>query len=399
MIINFFSIVLVALLFISASFYGVLTIPLPTQDIILLLSLVTLVIYLKEFKSKTLHEDRNFYYFFLYAFIMSLFMAYLNFGQPIVYSMRVARLLIVYAVLLIALNVLLQNFDIKKAYPFMIFVSFIIIAINFYVYITGDISFLVEEVGVLKRLGEIRITIGTFTSIIFIFYFYHKLKENKAFIIPLLGLLLTMVVVSKTRSVLFPILIIMLIPLLRAHKAQVFKVWMVLGGIVLLSFIFLGYEKSILSPILDLFSLLVEESQTVKNSNVNIRGLELVYFWNFLDIKSMIFGYGMENIQFKELYASHFYLSDIGLFKIFYYHGVIGFSLYIFMYWRLYKVSKKQDTALHFTGRAIVYFQILSPSNIFLYTTEYMFLFFVVYILVKNSNKKMQSILNLKEKI
>jgi len=208
-----------------------------------------------------------------------------------------------------------------------------------------------------------------------------------------------MVVVSKTRSVLFPILIIMLIPLLRAHKAQVFKVWMVLGGIVLLSFIFLGYEKSILSPILDLFSLLVEESQTVKNSNVNIRGLELVYFWNFLDIKSMIFGYGMENIQFKELYASHFYLSDIGLFKIFYYHGFIGLSLYIFMYWRLYNVSKKQDTALHFTGRAIVYFQILSPSSIFFYTTEYMFLFFVVYVLLKNSNLKVQSMSNTKGKI
>lgn len=391
MTINVFHISLAILFFLASSFFGLITLPIPVHDGILIISLGVLLFYSKELGKYTFYEDRYFHYFFMYSFIAALVMSYLNFNQPIVYSLRTARLLVIYIILIFTLNILLKNFQIKKAYPFIILVSVIIMFISFYVYFTGDTSMLSENTTVLKRLGEIRITIGTFTSIIFIFFLYHQIKEDKWLIFPLLGLLLTMVVVSKTRSVLFPILIIMLIPLLRGYKAQIIKVWMVFGVIFLISFMVSGYEKSILSPIINLFTLLVEESQTVKNSNVNIRGLELAYFWSFLDFKSIIFGYGMENILYKELYVSHFYLSDIGLFKIFYQHGIIGLFLYILMLWKLYKVSKMSDSALHLTGRSIVYFQILSPSSVFVYTPEYMFLLFVVYILVKNDNKSMLS--------
>jgi hypothetical protein len=344
----------------------------------------------KELNGKFINEDRYFHYFFLYSFFASLVMAYLNYGQPILFSMRAARLLIIYSILLLALNVLLNNFQIKKLYPFVMLVSFIIIAINFYVYLTGDTSILSEDAKVLTRLGEIRVVIGTFTIIVFILFSYHHIKESKWFILPLLGLLLTVVVVHKTRSALFPLLIIMIIPLLRVYKAQFFKFWMFFAVLVILSFIISGYEKSIISPITDLFMLLIEESQTVKHSNVNIRGLELAYFWNFLDAKSIIFGYGMDNVQYKELYVSHFYLSDIGLFKIFYLHGIVGSLLFIAMLWRLYRVSKVSNSAIHLTGRSLVYFQILSPSSVFVYSPEYMFLLFVIYVLVKNRNKDIQ---------
>ena len=394
MIINIFNISLVILFFLTSSIFGLITLPMPAHDGILVISLIVLLFYSRVFNKKVLYEDRYFHYFFIYSFIATLIMAYLNFSQPILYSARSGRLLLTYVVLIMALNILLKNFKIKSTYPFMVLVSMLIIAINFYVYATGDISILSDNTTVLTRLGEVRITIGTFTSIIFILFFYHQLKENKWLIFPLLGLLLTMIVVSKTRSVLFPILIIMLLPLLRVYKAEVIKIWAVFGVIIIISFIVSGYEKSILSPIIDLITLLVEESQTVKHSNVNIRRMELAYFWNFLDVKSMIFGYGMENKLYRELYVSHYYLTDIGIFKVFYQHGLIGFVLYIMMYWRLYVVSKVSNTALHLTGRSIVYFQILSPSSIFVYTLEYMFLFFIVYILIKHANNRESNIRN-----
>ena len=384
--INIFYIFLGGLFFISSSFFGLIDLPFPMHDGMLIISLLVLIFYSKELDKNSFYQDRYFHYFFIYSFIATLIMAYLNFGQPMIYSIRVGRILITYSILLLALNILLKNFNIKKAYIFIWIVSFIIMFINFYVYATGDTSILGENATILKRLGEIRITIGTFTSIIFIFFLYYKVKENKWFIIPLVGLLLIMIIVSKTRSVLFPVLIIMLIPLLRGHKAQILKLWIGFGVIVLISFMISGYEKSILSPIINLLILLVEESQTVKSSNVNIRGLELAYFWSFLDFKSIIFGYGMENVLYKDLYLEHFYLSDIGLFKIFYLHGIIGSILYILLLWRLYKVSKVSSSAMHLTGRSIIYFQILSPSSVFVYTTEYMFLLFIVYILVKNFN-------------
>jgi hypothetical protein len=385
--IDLFAIILAAIYMISASFWGVMSFPIPTQDGILILSFFVLLFYIKYFDKKSIYEDRNFHYFLWYGFLASIVMAYLNFGQPVIYSMRAARILVIYSILIMALNIFLKNFQLKKAYPFIIFISFLIIFLNIYVYATGDTSFLVDGVGVLKRLGEIRVTIGTFSSIVFAIFFFHKIKDNKAFLVPLLGLLFVMIVVSKTRSVVFPVLIIMLIPLLRIHKAQVIKVWMIFTAIVLLSLVFSDFEKSILSPIIDLVNLLISESHTVKRSNINIRGIELAYFWHFLDVKSMIFGYGMANTQFKELYDSHYYLSDIGLFNVFYYHGVIGSILFIMMHWRLYKVSKVKESALHLTGRGIVYFQILSLNSVFLYSPEYMVLFFIMYILIKNDNK------------
>jgi hypothetical protein len=306
--------------------------------------------------------------------------------------MRAARLFLIYMVLLFSLNILLTNFNIKKLYPFIMIMSFVIVVINFYVFLTGDTSILTDDTKILKRLGEIRIVVGAFSVIVFVLFSYHHLKEYKWFIFPLIGLLLTVVVVHKTRSALFPLLIIMIIPLLRVYKAQVFKFWIFVVVIVIISFMLSGYEKSIISPITDLFMLLVEESQTVKHSNVNIRGLELAYFWNFLDLKSIVFGYGMENIQYKELYVSNFYLSDIGIFKIFYLHGIIGLLLYIGMLWRLYSVSKVSNSAIHLTGRSIVYFQILSLSSVFVYSPEYMFLLYVIYILVKNSNRKIKNV-------
>ena len=387
MTINIFHIALVSLFFIASSFFGLVAFPLNIIDALALISIIIIIFYNKEFLKHTLYEDKHFYIFFMYAFFMSIIMAYLNFGQPLFYSISAARMFIIYGLLIVALNIMLKNFDIKRAHIFMLIISFIIIFINLYVYTTEDISILVENVGILRRLGEIRITIGTFTAIIFIFYFYYALNKYKWMIIPLLGLLLVMIVVFKTRSVLFPVLIILLLPLLRAHKSQILKTWMIFTLIIVISFIATGYEKSILSPIVKLFTLLMEESQSAKNLSSNIRGIELVYYWNFLDIKSIIFGYGMDNKQFKELYDANFFLTDIGLFNIFYYHGILGSFLYIGMLWRLYSVSKIDNSALHMTGRSIVYFQILSPNSVFMYSPGYMLLLFIVYILVKNDNK------------
>jgi len=389
MIINIFSILLITLFVISSSFYGLIGLPFPIYDGMLLISLFVIFAYSTELYKNILHEDRYFHTFFIYTFVMSAIMAYIDFAQPLGYGLRASRILLMYSVLLVALNIMLKNFEIKKAHIFMIFLTFVIMFLNIYVYATGDTSMLVNGFGVLKRLGEIRVIIGTFTSIIFVFYFYYALKEHKWMILPLVGLLFTMIVIAKTRSVIFPIVIILLIPLLRAHKANVFKIWMVFAAVIILSFIVSGYEKSILSPLIDLVNLLVEESQTSKHSNVNVRGVELAYFWNFLDIKSIILGYGMENHLFIQQYNKHFFLEDIGLFKIFYLHGIVGLVMYFGMLWKLYRVSKASDTAIHMTGRSIVYFQILSPSSVFLYVPEYMLLVLIVYVLVKNENKKL----------
>ena len=94
----------------------------------------------------------------------------------------------------------------------------------------------------------------------------------------------------------------------------------------------------------------------------------------------------MDNKAFKILYYENFYLSDLGIFKVFYLHGIIGLLLFIGIYYQMYKQASLAETSVHKTGKALVLFQLFAPSLNFTYHIEGMFMFFIIYILIKNYN-------------
>lgn len=106
-----------------------------------------------------------------------------------------------------------------------------------------------------------------------------------------------------------------------------------------------------------------------------------------MNIASVIFGYGMEADRLA-LYYERFYLSDVGMFKIFYYHGLLGLSLYFLVLKRFFNESALGNTSIHKFGRYIVYFQFVAPTLTMLYTITGMLFFFIIYIYLTTINQR-----------
>ncbi|HIP11473.1 MAG TPA: hypothetical protein EYG73_02015 [Arcobacter sp.] len=217
-------------------------------------------------------------------------------------------------------------------------------------------------------------------------YFYETAKKNKFDLMIFIGLFLVLLIISKTRSIILPIVFIIFLNMLNLKVNKNLYKWLGIIGAFVLSLFIMDFESSILSPITNLIDFLLEESGK-DVSNVSIRLLELNYFWNFMDLKSIIFGYGIDNKLIVDLYYEKYYLSDLGIFKIFYYHGIIGSILFITILYKLYVESKKANTYIHLYGKSFIIFQILSPTLTFVYSIPGMLIFIITYILIKNNNQ------------
>ena len=99
-----------------------------------------------------------------------------------------------------------------------------------------------------------------------------------------------------------------------------------------------------------------------------------------------IFGYGME-IDRAAMYNENLYLSDVGIFKIFYYHGIIGLFLFLKLLRDLYSESKKDHSPFHIFTRYLVYFQFLSPTLTILYTPVGILIFLTTFLKIKQINE------------
>jgi len=129
-----------------------------------------------------------------------------------------------------------------------------------------------------------------------------------------------------------------------------------------------------------------------KSGNTQYRIEELNFFLNKLDLKSFFLGYGIDNQKVVQLYNNNninYYLSDLGIFRTFYYHGLIGLSIFIKCMYDLYKESKIGLTIFHRFGRGFVLFQLLSlTTQTFFYNTDIMMIFLTLFACLKIINNR-----------
>lgn len=371
----------------SVYFYFLLDIEALQKDIIFIISLLILILNIKYIKSFFKLEDKYIYLFALYGILSTCFMASFNYGQPILYSLLASRILLIIAVLYIALNFILNNISLSTLYKIAFSIAMFLVSFSFYLYMSNNLSILYIDTTYAFRLGTVRLTIAPETLIVLLIFFYYHTKEKFISYIPFVGLLLTLIFVDKTRATLIAILVILFISFIDLKKKKNLYSLITLIIISILSIIFTNFESSIFQPLLDMYERTQQEVSS-GSGNVNVRALELAYFWDFLDINSMIFGYGMDNKTFKVLYYEHFYLSDLGIFKVFYLHGIIGLLLFLGIHYQMYKQASKHDTSLHKTGKALVLFEFFAPTLNWAYHIEGMMLYFIFYILIKNYNER-----------
>lgn len=357
------------------------------KDSIFLISILIIAFNIKYIKQIYDPKDKYIYIFAIYSFIASIIMALFNFNQPVVYSMFASRILLIIMTLYIAVIFLLKNITEVTLYRLTFTIAMFLILFNFYLYFSGNLSILYIDTTYAFRLGEIRLTIASQSVIVLLLFFYFHSKEKALSYIPFLGLLAVLIIVDKTRASIIAILIILFLSMLNIKDVKTLRNWLVVIFIILFSSLIGGFESSLISPLTDIYYATQNEVQKGAG-NVNVRAMELAYFWNRLDFYSMIFGYGMDNHQFKFLYYKHFYLSDLGIFKVFYLHGAIGLLFFGGIYLAMYREASKGISAIHKTGQALVLFQVLSPTLNFTYSIQGMLMFFVLYILIKKLNNK-----------
>jgi len=355
------------------------------KDIIFLISSFVILLNIKYIKIVFTREDKYIYLFAIYAVLSTCFMSAFNFGQPFIYSLLASRLLLIIVVMYISLNFLLKGINLKSLYKVAYVVSIFLVLFSFYLYFSKNLSILYIDTTYAYRLGAIRLTIAPMTLITMLLFFYFHTKQNSLSYIPFIGLISMLVVIDKTRSSLIAVILILLIFSINLKDKKNFKKLYIFFLIVVLSIIFTNFESSIFQPFINMYEHTQNEVAS-GSGNVNVRAMEFAYFLKFLDIPSMIFGYGMDNHAYKYLYYSKFYLSDLGIFKVFYLHGIIGLLLFIGIYYQMYKQAMKSNTPLHQTGKALVLVQIFAPTLNITYHLEGIFLFFVIYILIKQYN-------------
>lgn len=385
---NIYLLLLILIHTLSVSIYYLVEISAYQKDIIFLISLLVLLANIKKVKQFIHIEDKYIYLFPLYAIVSTVIMAMFNYGQPVIYSLLASRILLISAVLYIALSLLLDKIDNESLYKVFFCLAIFIATINFYIYISGNTSILYIDMEYAYRMGSLRVTIASQTATVLLFFFFYYREERVISYIPFLLLLFNLIIVTKTRGILLAVAIIMTLSILsyKNIKKNIYIIYFFIT-ILILSIIETNFESSILQPLIDMVQTTQNELHQGKG-NIDVRALELAYFWKHLDIYSIIFGYGMDNHTFKFLYYEKYYLSDLGIFKVFYLHGIVGLLLFGGIYFQLYKQASLANTPIHKTGKALILYQIFAPTLNVIYNTEGVMMLYIVYILIKKANRK-----------
>lgn len=371
---------------ISVSIYFLVDIEAYQKDITLLISITIILLNIKYIKQVYDPTDKFIYLFPIYSIFSGLFMASLNFSQPFIYTALSSRILLIIAIMYIALIFLLNRISEETLYKFAFVVTIFIFTLDFYLYFSNNLSLLYIDTTHAFRMDSLRLTIAYQTVIVLLLFFFYHSKEKNLSYIPFMLLLIILIFIDKTRASILAVLMILLISSINFKSKKNLILLYLFIFVTILSIIFTNFESSIFQPLIDMYTSTQNEVQKGKG-NIDVRALEFIYFWNKLDITSIIFGYGMDNQSFKHIYPSNFYLSDLGIFKVFYLHGIIGLLLFIGIYYKMFKEASKGNTSVHKTGKALVLFQIFAPTLNFTYYLEGMMLFFIIYILIKKYNR------------
>tara|TARA_X000000368_G_C23052840_1_gene722321 strand:- start:2419 stop:3567 length:1149 start_codon:yes stop_codon:yes gene_type:complete len=369
--------------FVSERFFDLVEIYTSHSDLVLLTTIMIIPLSIGILFNKNFYSsNKNLIKFFIYCFVGSIITASINFSQSFSAGFSASRVFLTYCFLMITLYKFAPLIKPFKLFNFVSFVSLFLVVINFYIYSTGNYSFYYGNV--LDRFEDIRFLIGG-TSIIYFYLYLISFKDVKATAIPIsILLLLVVAIVAKTRSLLFPLLFITIIHFVDLSRFK--NLLQIIFSILFISFlsIFLR-DTTIWTSLYDLYELSINDIEE-GGGNITFRLFTLIYFFENMTPLSWIFGYGME-IDKLALYDERFYLSDVGMFKIFYYHGIVGLYLFFSLLYEIYKESRKNNSPFHVFARYLIYFQFLSPTLTILYTPTGIFIFLLTFFKIRQINE------------
>ena len=388
---------LIVLFIITQGFFDLVNNPLvlfsiEEQDAVLVFSALVLLMQLFKIPFRKLGNYRIYLFLFFYCFISNLVMGYLNIDQPLVFNLLTGRLYITYFFILLALITLFNIADINldRVNKFFVVISAFLILLNIYVYFSQNYG-IINGLVIVERFESARFLIGGLCVINLTIYFYENFFYSRINSLAFFGLLIVLFSVSKSRGIVNPILLIIMQDLFFNKNVLKGKILYKVTLSLFLAVFILWNPSEIFNTVGNIVSLTHKEI-TENSGNFGFRVQEFSYYLGKLDLKSAVFGYGMENKKFSEILSyNNFFLSDLGLFRIFFTSGLIGLSIFIYSLYSLFKEARAGDTVLHKFVIGFVLFQLFSfPTMTFFYYSGGVFIFLFIIVSLKQLNMSQQ---------
>lgn len=386
---------LIVLFIITQGFFDLANNPLvlfniEEQDAVLAFSIVVLLLNLSKISFKKLGSYRIYLVLFSYCFLSNLVMCYLNFDQPLVFNLLTGRIYITYFFMLLALITIFNINDVtmNQVNKFIVVISAFFIFLNIYVYLSHNYG-IINGLIVLERFESTRFLVGGLCVMYFTIYFYENFYFSRINALGFFGLLVILFLVSKTRGIIFPIFLII-------FQDMIFNKNILRGKILhkvtltLFAAAFIVWNPSNMFSAIGNMTSLTHAEITQNSGNFGFRVQEFIYYMGKLDLKSVIFGYGLENKKFSEILSYNgFYLSDLGIFRILFTSGLIGLSIFIYGLYCLYKEARLGDTIMHKFGIGFILFQLFSfPTMTFFYYPGGVFILLFIIVSLKQLNSQ-----------
>jgi hypothetical protein len=229
-------------------------------------------------------------------------MAGINFNQPLIFSLRASRIFIIYIVLFYSILINTYNKTLKTKMNFKVFnyITVFICLVNIYIFSSGDTE-IIDGLVIQSRFEDVRFMVGGDTIIYLTIFYLFNLKESKFNYLYLLMLICVLLFISKTRGILIPISICFVYSFVIKEKINqsIKNIFILL--IIFLVIVILGKSNLVINSIQKLIEF-TSNDISKESGNVGFRFIELNYFINKLDTFSFLFGYGIDNQKYIEMY-------------------------------------------------------------------------------------------------
>lgn len=330
-----------------------------------------------------LKENTEIAIIFIFLFVSNILMSYINYQQPLIYSVYAGRFLISY--IFLGFVVWLYSKTIREYDYLSVFIPVIIIAINYYAYISKDMHIFRSSFHVSERNEDVRFLAAGTSVLYFMFYYFNRITLKPFYFILFILLFCIIIIVSKTRGLIIPATLVLLFTFF--DKFRIYRKRKVLIYSILVVFVLIVFGGTMLTGVSNAYNSVVSEYNSIDSNNTTIRIEEYKYFYNLLIDSpiSLFFGYGVDNEYTKGLFPENYFLSDIGIFKIVFYHGLIGLFSILYLFNKLIRYCNRNTHSSNIFNndvKSFILFQLFSAITVtFFYKTPavifFMILFFV----------------------
>ncbi|NVJ47145.1 MAG: hypothetical protein HWE07_08445 [Cytophagia bacterium] len=353
-----------AMVLIGGSFF-ILELSFEPKDLVIGFSVVIVTLKLCIGTTEYKFTSRSyFYFFFLFFWFQSAVMSYINLGQSFFEGLITSRIYFAYFMFLLALDSFFVALDEKTINRALGLISIALIFINFALFVTGTYTILPEDMYAFRD-GQVRFLIGGGFSILLFLYFSSSFKDWFWSKVIVIGFLLVFIIVARTRSIFATMIILFTYEQVKnSGLFGAIKYYIILLVLVAMLFPLIS-DFNIEENITNLFTSSVNDISE-REGNFGFRILEVYYFLSFLEPLSHIFGFGMPGKGFSDLFYENAFVSDIGVFGTYFYHGAVGLMLFVVLLIKLFKLGNRSGGAAASLLVLFVFYHVISGALIVL---------------------------------